>query len=178
MTTVVHEVGACDETEGLLDAVVILLPVHVDLGMPVEAERRVVGVLVVVEGAKISAGRIGSVDRVVRQNVITPEMSGVRLAVNRTTIEQFADTQCLVSLPQVVGCGAGALFAGPPRVPRARVENRSRPCVTCLASIPKEPVFGFGWLHRVFGGAARVVHHPRPKPLLCPMTTKLQAVVR
>ena len=135
MMTVVHEVGSGDETEGLLDAVVILLPVHLDLRMPVEAERRIIGVLVIVERAKISAGRIGSVDRCVGQHVVSLEVLNVRRAINRTTIEQFADTQCLISLPQLVGCGAGALFAGPPRVPRARVENRSRPCVTCLASI-------------------------------------------
>lgn len=138
MTAVIDEVGRGDQAQRLLDAVVVVFQaVHLDIPMRVvvKSERRVVGVLVVVECAKISAGRIGSIDRCVGQDVVSLEVSNVRRAVNRTTIEQFADTQCLVSLPQLVGCGAGALFAGPPRVPRARVENRSRPCVTCLASI-------------------------------------------
>ena len=50
--------------------------------------------LVVMERAKIRAGGIGRVDRVVGQNVIALEVSGKRRTVNRTTIEQFTDTQC------------------------------------------------------------------------------------
>ena len=62
--------------------------------MAVETHRCIVGVLVVMERAKIGAGGIGRLDRVVGQNVIALEVSGKRRTVNRTTIEQFTDTQC------------------------------------------------------------------------------------
>jgi hypothetical protein len=78
----------------------------------VEAQRCIVGVLVVMEPAKIRAGGIGSVDGMVGQNMISFEMSDERRAINRTTIEQFTDTQCF-GFPPSTDWDAGQVRCSP-----------------------------------------------------------------
>src|ERR1700737_2654100 len=99
-----------------------------------QSERGVVVVLVVVEGAKVHATVVDRRHGVSWEAVLGPQVACVGLAVSGATIDQMSNTHFLFPSIGWLGCGAGALFAGPPRC-RARVENRSRPCVTCLASI-------------------------------------------
>ena len=77
-----------------------------------EPKRRVIGVLVVVERAKICVSGIGGVDGVIRQSVFTLEVSDVRRAVNRATIGQAADTHS-VFFPPLDGCDAGQVRRSP-----------------------------------------------------------------
>jgi hypothetical protein len=138
MRALIHEFGGGDEAERFFHAIVLVVEVHLKVSVCVatEAERRVIGVLVVVEPAKIRAASIGGVDGVIWQGVVALEVSNVRRAVDRTSIDQMADIHCCAFPPLPDwDARAGALFAGPPRVPQTRLENRSRSCVTCLAPI-------------------------------------------
>src|ERR1700674_1528992 len=99
-----------------------------------QSDRVVVVVLVVVEGAKVHATVVDRRHGVSWEAVLGPQVACVGLAVSGATIDQMSNTHSLFPSIGWLGCGAGALFAGPRRF-RARVENRSRPCVTCLASI-------------------------------------------
>ena len=113
----VHEASCGDEAERFLDAVVIVVEVHLKVSVCVatEAERRVIGVLVVVEPAKIRTTGIGSADGVIRQSVFALEVSNVRRPVNRTAIDQVADTHSCVFPPSPAwDARTGAPFAGPP----------------------------------------------------------------
>jgi len=105
MRALIHEFGGGDEAERFFDAIVLVVELHLKVSMCIatEAERRVIGVLVVVEPAKIRTTGIGSVDGVIRQSVFALEVSNVRRPVNRTAIDQVADTHSCVSLPHLLG---------------------------------------------------------------------------
>ena len=70
ITVVIDEVGGCDEAERFFDAVVIVLPVHLGVRVAIEADCRVIGVLVVMKGTEIRAARVSGVDGVIRQDVV------------------------------------------------------------------------------------------------------------
>src|ERR1700736_2294559 len=93
-----------------------------------QSDRVVVVVLVVVEGAKVHATVVDRRHGVSWEAVLGPQVACVGFAFSGATIDQMSNTHPCFPSVEWLGCGAGALFAGPPRVPQRRVENRSRPC--------------------------------------------------
>src|SRR5438309_1600153 len=93
-----------------------------------QSDRVVVVVLGVVEGAKVHATVVDRRHGVSWEAVLGPQVACVGFAVGGATIDQMSNAHGLVPSVRSDGdAGTGALFAGLRRVPRARVENRSRP---------------------------------------------------
>src|SRR5437773_10582318 len=78
-----------------------------------QSDLGVVVVLVVVEGAKVHATVVDRRHSISWQAVLGPEVACVGLAVSGATSDQVSNTHSLLPSMGWLGCGAGALLAGP-----------------------------------------------------------------
>src|SRR5207237_9150382 len=91
-----------------------------------QSDRVVVVVLVVVEGAKVHATLVDRRHGVSWEAVLGPQVACVGFAVGGATIDQMLNTHSLCPSVEWLECGAGALFAGPPRITQPRVDKQRR----------------------------------------------------